>query len=72
MKKNSRNDLSKKLDEVADNILNFSPEDDIQDTADYMFSVYESYIKAGFNSEQAFELTKIVLDNSMKIGGLFE
>lgn len=72
MKKNNRNDLSKKLDEVADNILNFEPEDDIQDTADYMFSVCESYIKAGFNSEQAFELTKIVLDNSMKIGGLIE
>lgn len=72
MKKNSRNDLSKKLDEVADNILNFEPEDDMQDTADYMFSVYESYMKAGFNREHAFELTKIVLDNSMKIGGLIE
>lgn len=72
MKKNNRNDPSKKLDEVVDNILNFEPEDDIQDTADYMFSVYESYIKAGFNGEQAFELTKIVLDNSMKIGGLIE
>lgn len=72
MKKNSRNGLSKKLDEVADNILNFEPEDDMQDTADYMFSVYKSYIKAGFSGEQAFELTKIVLDNSMKIGGLIE
>lgn len=72
MKKNNRNDLSKKLDEVADNILNFEAEDDIQDTADYMFSVYESYIKAGFNNEQAFDMAKIVLDNSMKIGGLIE
>ena len=72
MKKNSRNDLSKKLDEVADNILNFSPEDDMQDTADYIHTVYESYVKAGFSGEQAFELAKIVLDNSMKIGGLFE
>jgi len=72
VKKNNRNDLSKKLDEVADNILNFEPEDDIQDTADYMHTVYESYVKAGFSGEQAFELTRIVLDNSMKIGGLFE
>lgn len=35
-----------------------------------MYEIYESYIKAGFTTEQAWELTKIIIDNSTVKRGL--
>lgn len=64
-------EISKKLnkitDEIIDNIYEFQPAEE-QNVADYIYSVYESYVDAGFTEKQAFELTKIVLSNLMKMG----
>lgn len=64
-------EISKKLnkitDEIIDNIYEFQPAEE-QNVADYIYSVYESYVEAGFTEKQAFELTKIVLSNLMKMG----
>lgn len=64
-------EISKKLnkitDEIIDNIYEFQPAEE-QNVADYIYSVYESYVDAGFTEKQAFELTKIVLSNLMKVG----
>lgn len=35
-----------------------------------MYEMYESYVKAGFAAEQAWELTKIIIDNSTVKRGL--
>ena len=36
-----------------------------------LHEMYESYVKAGFTEEQAWELTKIIINNSTMKRGLF-
>lgn len=36
-----------------------------------LHEMYESYIKAGFSDEQAWEITKIIINNSTTKRGLF-
>lgn len=36
-----------------------------------LHKMYESYVKAGFTEEQAWELTKIIINNSTMKRGLF-
>lgn len=36
-----------------------------------LYEMYESYVKAGFTEEQAWELTKIIINNSTMKRGLF-
>lgn len=39
--------------------------------AQELFELYESYVKAGFTEEQAWELTKIIINNGTTKRGLF-
>ncbi len=36
-----------------------------------LYEMYESYVKAGFSEEQAWELTRIIINNSTAKRGLF-
>lgn len=36
-----------------------------------LYEMYQSYVKAGFSEEQAWELTKIIINNSTMKRGLF-
>lgn len=38
--------------------------------ANELYEMYESYVKAGFTAEQAWELTKIIINNSTMKRGL--
>lgn len=39
----------------------------IEQNAKHMYSVYRAYVKAGFIESQAFELTKITLENLVMV-----
>lgn len=41
------------------------------DAAQEFYEMYEAYTKAGFTKEQAWELTKIIVDNGTTKRGLF-
>lgn len=41
------------------------------DAAQELYEVYEAYTKAGFTEEQAWELTKIIVNNGTTKRGLF-
>lgn len=41
---------------------------DLLDAAKYLFNIYESFVKAGFDKTQAFYLTSEVLKGGLKNG----
>lgn len=55
----------KALEEKRDEALK---EEQYDEAAVELHNMYDSYIKAGFTEEQAWELTKIVVNNGTKKG----